>query len=63
MSDIQKAIDNLEKVLREEATDTAVSFNVFFNSEEVVSHWSNRSPEQLQMQGISMKNLAGNFIK
>ena len=63
MNEIQVAIKNLELALRKNSSDTAVSFTIFINSEEVVSHWSNRSPEQLKDSGISMKNLAGNFIK
>ncbi len=63
MNKIQQAIDNLEKAVREHSADTVVTFSLFVNCEgrEVVI--KNRTPSQLKAQGISMRNLAGNFIR
>ena len=63
MNKIQMAIDNLESVLREHSACTVVSFSVFVNCEGREVAIDSRKPELLKSQGISMKNLAGEFIK
>jgi len=61
--EIQQAVERLESALRQHSSDTAVSFNVFINNQETVWSFENRSPEQLRYSNMSMKNLAGKFIK
>ena len=63
MNKIQEAMDNLEKVLRVHSADTVVSFGLFFNCEGREVIIKTRTHEELAAQGISMRNLAGNFIK
>ena len=63
MNKIQTAIDNLESVVRENSANTVVGFRVFINCEGREVEVDTRRPEQLKSQGISMRNLAGNFIK
>lgn len=60
---IQAAIENLVSILKNEAPDTAVSFRLFLNSKELVTEFSERYPKALRDDGISMKNLRGEFIK
>lgn len=62
-SNIQAAINVLVKTLKREAPDNAVSFRLFLNSQELVTELSERYPDQLKSEGISMKNLRGEFIK
>ena len=63
MNKMQQAIDNLEKVIREHSADTVTTFSVFINCEGREIKIGSRTPEQLKSQGISMRNIAGNFIK
>ena len=63
MNKIQQAIDNLEEVLREHSADTVTTFSVFFNCEGREVKIGTRTPNQLAAECISMRNLAGNFIK
>lgn len=63
MNKIQQAIDNLESVLREHSACTVVSFSVSFNCEGREVKINSRTHKELKAQGISMRNLAGEFIK
>lgn len=60
---IQTLINLLVDAIRKETSDKTVSFRLFVNSQEVVTEFSERFPEQLKEEGISMKNLRGEFIK
>lgn len=62
-ANIQSAINNLISVIKSESSDKAVSFRLFLNSQEVVTEISERYPDELKEQGISMRNLRGEFIK
>ena len=39
------------------------SVNIFINCEELRFETSQRLPEQLKSQGVSMKNIAGDWIR
>jgi hypothetical protein len=60
---IENAIQELVKALREESDEQIVSFNLFVNCQEYDVETKRRTPVQLKDQGISMRNLRGNFIK
>ena len=60
---IQAIINILVSTLKQEAPDKVVSFRLFVNSQEVVTEFSERYPDQLKADGISMRNLRGEFIK
>jgi len=62
MNKIQIAIDNLESVIREHSANTVTTFNVFINCEGREVKINNRTHEQLKAQGISMRNIKGDFI-
>tara|TARA_R110002020_G_scaffold467655_2_gene691407 strand:- start:2852 stop:3043 length:192 start_codon:yes stop_codon:yes gene_type:complete len=63
MNKIQDAIDHLEKTLRTYVSKETDSFTVFVNCEGREVTINERKPEQLKAEGISMRNLAGEFIK
>ena len=60
---INNAIELLVKALKEESPEYMVTFKLFVNCEERRIETSERTPEQLKAQGISMRNLRGEFIK
>jgi hypothetical protein len=60
---ISEAVKALVDALREHSPKDRVTFNLFVNCEEARITTSERSAEQLKAAGISMRNLAGNFIK
>ena len=60
---IQEAVNNLKDVVVRESGDNVTTFNVFMNCQEVRFDYSVRTPEQLNSEGISMRNLKGQFIK
>ncbi|CAB4171578.1 hypothetical protein UFOVP1007_50 [uncultured Caudovirales phage] len=61
--EIGKKISELNEALIEYAPYEAVSFHLFVNCEEVEASIKTRTPEQLKKAGISMRNLAGDFIR
>jgi hypothetical protein len=60
---IENAIKSLVDALREESDEQMVSFKLFVNCQEYDVETLQRTPVQLKDQGISMRNLRGNFIK
>lgn len=60
--EIQAAIDNLAQVVRKNASDTTVAFNLFINYREAEAEFRTKTPEGLKTDGISMRNLKGEFI-
>ena len=63
MDKIQEALDNLEAVLRVHCNENVVSVNVFVNCQNRETTINERSVESLKAEGVSMRNLAGEFIK
>jgi len=62
MESILDAMEHLQSVLQKEAPKSAVSCEIFFNSEGFNYTFKHRSAQQLINDGISMQNLAGEFI-
>ena len=60
---IHNAIQALHEVLKEELGDYAVSADIFINASEYQFTYKTRTPDSLDMDGISMRNLSGEFIK
>lgn len=60
---IDKAIAALVAALREESTETTTTFNLFVNCQEWRVETSSATAAQLKENGISMRNLRGNFIR
>lgn len=62
-NNIRQAITHLVKTLREESPLETVSFNLFVNCQEHKIEATERTPKELDNDGISMRNLRGDFIK
>jgi hypothetical protein len=61
--EIEQKIQELNDALQKHAPANAVSFELFINASEVKATISARTLQQLKTDGISMRNLAGEFIK
>ncbi len=57
------ALANLRVVLQQEASDNCVGVTVFFNNEGCEIGYMARTPSSLQREGISMRNLRGDWVK
>lgn len=62
-SEIQRAIENLHDVLNKELGSNAVSARIFISSHEYCFEVETKSPAQLKSEGISMKDIRGEWIK
>lgn len=60
---IQKAIADLHDLLNEELGNNVVSCRIFISSSERHFEVDTKSPAQLKGDGISMKNIKGEWIK
>ena len=61
--EIRMKIDELRELLIKEMPYTTTSVNVFFNYQECQITINDRTGEQLKKEGVSMRNLKGDFIK
>jgi len=52
----------LIQYLREHSDDTLVSVNIFINAAELIVTTEYKSADDLEIEGISMRNLRGEFI-
>lgn len=60
---LAQALKNLRDVLQTEAHEHCVGVNVFFNSEGYEIEYRTRTPGSLTRDGISMRNLRGEWVK
>jgi hypothetical protein len=60
---IQAKIEELHAALKEHTPNTTVGFKLFINSQECEVTWRTRTPEQLRQDGITMRNIRGDWIK
>ncbi len=61
--EIEKKIQELSDALVRHAPANAVSFTLFTNAGELTTRFETRKPKQLRASGISMRNLAGNWVE
>jgi len=61
--ELETKIEELIALLQTTAPDKTVSFSLFVNAIEHETNFCYRLPKELKLAGISMRNLAGNFIK
>lgn len=61
--EIQKALEAFHAVLNKELGSNAVSASIFISSHEYNFEVKTKSPAQLKGQGVSMKDIRGNWIK
>lgn len=62
----QKVVDKiyeLRDLIKSEMPQTTTNIKIFMNCEECTIQASNRTPEQLKKQDISMRNISGEWIK
>ncbi len=60
---LAQALKNLRDVLEAEAHDHCIGVNVFFNSEGYEIEHRTRTPRSLRRDGVSMRNLRGEWVK
>ena len=60
---IIEAIDRIREVLKECSCDNDVSFELFLSYGECEWRVNSRTPESLKLDGVSMRNFRGEFIK
>ena len=60
---IHKAIESLHKVLKEECGEYVVACEIFLNYQEYQFTEQVRTPDSLDMKGISMRNINGEWIR
>ena len=63
MGKIEQKVKELFEVLQQELSTNTTSVNVFFNSYGYKLEINERTARQLQIDGISMKNIQGEFIR
>jgi hypothetical protein len=61
--DIELAYQNLIKAVREHSPKTATAVDIFIGVHDSEFNYRFESPEGLKYRGISMRNLAGEWIK
>lgn len=61
--EIQKALNELRKALVDNVSSEVVSVNIFINCEGETMEIKTASAESLRSRFVSMRNVAGEFIK
>lgn len=61
--EIAAAVEALRLAVQKNASPRAVAFRLFVNCEGCQTEFEERTPEGLRSGGISMRNIAGEFIK
>jgi hypothetical protein len=61
--EIEEKLQELHEVLKLYMPKETTSVNIFINCEELRFETFQRLPEQLKSQGVSMKNIAGDWIR
>ena len=60
---IQQAICSLREVLKQECSASVASVEIFISDHEVSYTTNSRSPHSLKKDGISMRNIKGDWIE
>ena len=60
---IHKAIENLHDVLNSELSNTCVHVEVSINCHGYEMQTRTKTKDQLKLEGISMKNIKGEWVK
>ena len=60
---LAQALKNLRDILQNESHEHCVGVQVFFNSQGYEIEYHTRTPGSLQRDGVSMRNLRGEFVK
>jgi hypothetical protein len=60
---VEEAMHELHRVAREESSEECISFQVFINCNGISYEANHRDAESLRKDGVSMRNLRGDWIK
>lgn len=60
---INKKLEELKEVLKDELDSHVTSVKIFINAQGVDMNIYHRTPEELKIEGVSMRNIKGEFIK
>lgn len=63
MDKVEQKIKELQEVLKKELSDETICVELFFNCQGYKLSINERTSEQLKANGISMRNLKGEFIR
>lgn len=61
--EIQQKLKELSFLLKRDLPAETTSVTIFLNCEEMRINTSQRLPDQLKKQGVSMRNIAGEWIR
>ena len=62
-NEIENALKNLRDVLQANTHEHCTGVNVFFNCNGYEIEYNFRTPDSLKSDGISMRNIKGDFIQ
>lgn len=62
-NELTSAINQVFEILKRECPRDCVSVTLFFNSQGYTIEVNNRSYESLKRDGVSMRDIRGDFIK
>jgi hypothetical protein len=60
---INEKLEELKEVIKQELNDNVTSVNISINAQGIDMSVYHRTPEELKREGISMRNIKGDFIK
>lgn len=60
---INEKLEELKEVIKQELDDRVVYVKIFINAQGIDMNVYHRTPEELKREGISMRNIKGDFIK
>lgn len=60
---INKKLEELKEVIKQELDDDVTAVKIFINAQGVDMNIYHRTPEELRREGISMRNIKGDFIE
>lgn len=60
---LAQALKQLRDVLQTESHEHCVAVRVFFNSQGCEIEYQTRTPDSLYREGVSMRNLRGEWVK
>lgn len=60
---IDQKLAELKELLCDELSDTTTYVEIFINSQGINVNTTQRTPEELKRDGVSMRNIKGEWIK
>ena len=60
---INQKLEELKEVIKSELDNGVTSVKIFINAQGVDMNIYHNTPEELKREGVSMRNIKGDFIK